>query len=368
MRNETIKWTAAANFARFWDIEAEDFLSMWRKCTRKAFLDTPHSHPTQGITTLLKNPDEAENVREAFRRLFIADDGNLEDRWDRILAFIEDINGRIKRLYPNSKMYLQTKEGTLSYLNLWDPDHNYRYKPQPANSWASYIGYGDWTTGQRFSLCKYYKMCDEIHEVVKDHEELLCVHRQRFENGEPDCDRELHILTFDVLYCFWGYDDARQEAMKEYQEAVAQQHIEELQDRISELDSRIQENEEGIQDVVVIGSSVKHKKWGSGVVCEGSETSITVEFAADGRKKFQWPGAFLNGFLQPDDQGISEVLKRNQELEQENSILWEERKQVEKELADTERVYDERENQHYRIRESDNRSTTEGHSSEHESR
>ena len=50
-------------------------------------------------------------------------------------------------------------------------------------------------------------MCDEIQEVVKDHEELLRVHRQRFENGEPDYDKEYHILTFDVLlsgcFCEW---------------------------------------------------------------------------------------------------------------------------------------------------------------------
>ena len=195
-------------------------LSMWKRCTKSAFIDTRHNHPSQGIALLLKNPSEVEGVRNAFRTLFSEETDDVEKKWDHILTFMEYINGRLADLFPNSSIYLQTREGVLTYLNLWDPDHNYRYKPRPANNWASYIGYADWETGQRFSLRKYYKICDEIREVVKNHQELLCIHRQRFENGEPDYDKKLHILTFDVLYCFWGYEDAQIEAHEEYQEVI----------------------------------------------------------------------------------------------------------------------------------------------------
>ena len=175
-------------------------------------------------------------------------------------------------------------------------------------------------------------MCDEILEVVKDHDKLLRVHRQRFENGEPDYDKELHILTFDVLYCFWGYDDARQEAIKEYEEAIAQQHIEELQDKLSEVTNKIEEKTAKIQKIDIIGSAVNHKKWAAGEVCDSNETSVTVEFESVGQKKFQYPGAFLAGFLQPEDPVLLETLKQNQVLEQENVLLKQEKEEIEKEL------------------------------------
>ncbi len=111
---------------------------------------------------LLKNPAEVEGVRTAFKALFVRDTDDVEEKWNRVTGFLEYINGRLVELYPNSTIYLQTKEAVLTYLNLWDPDHNYRYKPAPANNWASYMGYTDWESGQRFSLRKYYKMCDEI--------------------------------------------------------------------------------------------------------------------------------------------------------------------------------------------------------------
>ena len=52
LRNETIKWTAAANFAKNWDINAEDMLSMWKRSTKNAFIDTRHNQPTEGIRLL----------------------------------------------------------------------------------------------------------------------------------------------------------------------------------------------------------------------------------------------------------------------------------------------------------------------------
>ena len=111
--------------------------SMWKSCTKRAFIDTRHNHPSQGIALLLKNPSEVEGVRNAFRTLFSAETSDVEDKWNRILTFMDYINGRLTDLFPNSSIYHQTREGVLTYLNLWDPDHNYRYKSAPANNWAS---------------------------------------------------------------------------------------------------------------------------------------------------------------------------------------------------------------------------------------
>lgn len=331
-RDETIKWTAAAAFAMNWDINAGDMLSMWKKCMKNAFIDTSHSHSTQGITILLKKSEEQEGVRAAFRNLFQSDADDAEDKWNRILEFMEYINGRLTALFPNSTIYLQTREAVITYLNLWDPDHNYRYKPAPANNWASYIGYEDWGTGQWFSLRKYYGMCDEIHEVVSRHEELLRIHRQRFEGGLPDCDKDLHILTFDVLYCFWGYDDVRREALQEYEEAMRQQHIEELETQLLEIDKQLREKTEQIKDIDCVGLLVKHKTFGAGIVEKIEDTRIEIEFETKGQKTFQYPKAIIDGFIRFEDDAITECFRRNDGIRQEIDKLHAYRKTVEEEL------------------------------------
>ena len=333
LRDETIKWSAAANFAQNWDIDAEDMLAMWKRCTKQAFIDNRHNHPSQGITLLLKHPSEVEGVRKVFRTLFDTGVVEVEEKWDRILKFMEFINGRLAELYPNSSIYLQTKESVLTYLNLWDPDHNYRYKPAPANNWASYIGVTDWESGQRFSLRKYYKMCDEIQEVVKSHQELQRVHRQRFENGEPDCDKELHILTFDVLYCFWGYEDARREALEEYQEAMRQQHINDLEEQLKSINKEIQIKANAVTFPNCVGLIVFHKKFGTGIIDEFIDNRITVDFETAGSKMFQFPDAFIGGFLKPEDDSLMEQLKRNDQIEKDLIILQGQVKQIEAELS-----------------------------------
>ena len=334
LRDETIKWTAATKFAQSWDVDALDMLSMWKRCTKNAFIDTRHNHPTQGITLLLKNPAEVEGVRSAFKALFVNETDDVEEKWYRILAFLEYINGRLSMLYPNSSIYLQTKEAVLTYLNLWDPDHNYRYKPAPANNWASYMGYTDWESGQRFSLRKYYKMCDEIQEVVKNHAELLQVHRQRFENGEPDYDKELHILTFDILYCFWSYEDARREALEKYQEAMKQQRIDDLEDQLSRIRSEIKTKESLIRDPNCLGIKVQHKKFGAGEVTSISNGKLEVFFEGVGSKQFLYPAAFENGFLQPEEPSVMEQFRVNKTLEAELSLLREKAEQLQTELAE----------------------------------
>ena len=339
-RDESIKWSAAANFAANWDIDAPDMLSMWKRCTRRAFIDTRHNHPSQGITILLKNPSEVEGVREAFRNLFKKEPVDEETKWDHILSFMDYINGRLTDLYPNSSIYLQTKEGVLTYLNLWDPDHNYRYKPAPANSWASYIGYTDWESGLRFSLRKYYRMCDEIHEVVKNHEELLRIHRQRFENGEPDVDRELHILTFDVLYCFWGYDDVRKEALEEYAEAMKQQKIDELEEKLAAIEKEIAEKSVLIRQPEYVGLQVHHKKFGIGQVVNTEDTRVTIDFETEGLKRFKCPGAFLEGHLQLEDTSVIDQLRLNEEIRQELDSLQKQAESIIEELSSFENNHD----------------------------
>ena len=331
-RIDTIRWTAAANFARNWDINADDMLSMWKQCAKEAFIDTRHNHPSQGITLLLRHPNEVEGVRNAFRSLFSEESVGIDEKWNRILKFMDYINEKLREYYPDSINYQQTKETVLTYLNLWNPDHNYLYKPEPANNWASYIGYSDWESGQRFSLRKYYKMCDEIQEVVKNHEELLRIHRRRFKNANADYDKELHILTFDVLSCFWSNKDVRDEASEAYQEAMRQQHIDELEEQLRQIKDEIQIKSASIYYPECTGLIVYHKKYGTGTVEQLIDKRMNVYFGEYEIKRFNFPDAFVKGYLQIKDGSIMRKFMQSDQLEKSLIALREREQQLEKEL------------------------------------
>ena len=331
-RIDTIRWTAAANFARNWDINADDMLSMWKQCAKEAFIDTRHNHPSQGITLLLRHPNEVEGVRNAFRSLFSEESVGIDEKWNRILKFMDYINEKLREYYPDSINYQQTKETVLTYLNLWNPDHNYLYKPEPANNWASYIGYSDWESGQRFSLRKYYKMCDEIQEVVKNHEELLRIHRRRFKNANADYDKELHILTFDVLSCFWSNKDVRDEASEAYQEAMRQQHIDELEEQLRQIKDEIQIKSASIYYPECTGLIVYHKKYGTGTVEQLIDKRMNVYFGEYEIKRFNFPDAFVKGYLQIKDGSIMRMFMQSDQLEKSLIALRKREQQLEKEL------------------------------------
>jgi hypothetical protein len=58
-----------------------------------------------------------------------------------------------------------------------------------------------------------------------------------------------------------------------------------------------------------------------------------VDFETEGIKKFNFPDAFVRGFLQPEDDSILEQVKRNNQIEKELIVLREQEKQIEEELA-----------------------------------
>jgi len=58
-----------------------------------------------------------------------------------------------------------------------------------------------------------------------------------------------------------------------------------------------------------------------------------VDFETEGIKKFNFPDAFVRGFLQPEDDSILEQVKRNDQIEKELSVLRELEKQLERKLS-----------------------------------
>ena len=90
------------------------------------------------------------------------------------------VNARIEKYVSGSWKYPQNRNSVIYYLNLWKPEENYIFKATEAVAWANCIEYGDdLGSGKPFSLKKYYKMCDELLDEIKDNQELLNLHAKR---------------------------------------------------------------------------------------------------------------------------------------------------------------------------------------------
>ncbi len=320
VRNETLKWSAAERFKEHWNIDAEDLHGTWKASLNKSFIDTQHASPWTGIEKLLSKPEEVEYVREEFRKLF-QEDEDPDRKLSQIDAFIEQINAHIDLHEDISKHSYQDRPSVLTYMNLNSPDTNYRYKPDPANEWAAYTEVGDWTTGADFSLAKYYRMCDELLEIVKSREDLLALHNRRFEKGLKNYDQELHILTFDVLYCSWGLKSpmkaVKTKAKDELRRGRIREQIEALEEEKKPYQDLIRETRASMQVVEIKELPMTHKKFGPGVATVEEPDHLVVVLADGTRKKFKYPDAVAGGLIIPDDPEIAQILSENCRLEEE---------------------------------------------------
>ena len=76
------------------------------------------------------------------------------------------------------------------------------FQAGPAQSWANCVEYGDdFGTGKKFSLEKYYKMCDELREELLDREDILNMHGKRMAREAKGFDDQLHLMVFEVQSC-----------------------------------------------------------------------------------------------------------------------------------------------------------------------
>ena len=331
--NEGYKWTAESCFMANWNIDADDFPSMFKAAMKEMsnLIDNATVQPIGGILLLLKQDNEVEFVRECFRELYEEDSGDIDARQDRIYSFMEKINNRIDRYAKGSWKYPQTMNSVIYYLCLRFPNENYIFKATEATEWANCIEYGDdFGSGQTFSLAKYYKMCDELLDAVSQNEEIMELHRDRFEKYAEGFDDELHILVYDIMYCahnYHFYTDGMihtTSAKERIKRANARTELDAIDARMHEISQRISElsYSEG-QLVDMTGMSVAHKAFGNGIIVSQNGNIQIVSFPV-GEKKFQFPTAYTSGFLRADDEvmrQLSEAEENAKELDKLRSEL-----------------------------------------------
>lgn len=313
---EYYKWEAFKHFADHWDIEAENFAEMFKESMKLTsnLINNSRVSPTNGIVKLAERPELTETIREMFRELYSADDGNIAKRQKRIEDFRDKINGLLDKYEPGKWKYNQEFRTVLFYLNMRFPKDNYLFKATQSREFMYCTEFpDDFGSGMNFDLSRYYRMCDQLVAKIKETPELIKAHENRLTNTML-VDDNYHIMAFDIIYCAVVYNlysgiTIKKPAKKSSAEQQRNAKVDELNAKLEEatnaLNSALIEKSE-IGDIAVVGLKIRHKMFGEGTVVSQDGNIIIVNFAA-GEKKFALPMAFAAGFLICEDKDIIEL-------------------------------------------------------------
>ena len=303
---EYFKWDAIACFQKYWDINAESLFDSFSKAIAKTdvLLDGGHSAPSSGIKALLKIPEEVENVRGAFRQLFMPEE-NLSKRDLLVDHFVRDVNARIKKYWPNDSYKPQTIRSALCYLALANPKQNFFYMYKKAENWANYTEYGfDTGSGDSFSLPVYYKMCEELVSEIKADPRLQKCNEARMEKAGVTIDDDYHTLAYDIIYCATTYNmyiDIPTYQVKGVKERVIRANEREELSILFEDTVKTEKELNVFEASIVVppelvGQAVKHSKFGEGTILSLDGYKLVAKFGQD-EKTFVYPVVFANKSL-----------------------------------------------------------------------
>lgn len=337
---EYYKWQIVNRFRREMDVvlaaPQQEFAARLMEVKRlSANLIDNYTQPFYGLVKFAE--EEPETVREMFQKLYGEDGGDIIARQKRVQEFLQRSHALRERYYPNSYLYKDDMHSVTGYLFLYDPDHNYIFKATHAQIFADCIEfYEDWGTGQDVRLDVYYRMCDEVSEAIKRNRELLLTDAGRFaindekHMGEMYPDPEKHILVFDLLYCCHTYGlydgisfvrpkSKERQLMQERKEKAVRlaAALEEAKAKAKVLD----EAKQYVNETLKVGTMVRHRKYGVGVVKNNHVKSLSVEFPEVGEKLLGTFVAVANGIIQPvvnDDTKRIEVYR--EVLKQDSAI------------------------------------------------
>ena len=278
-----------------------------------------------------------------FQKLFAEDGGNLTQRQERIREFIDACEEMRKKHFPEYWKYEASQKSVMTYLFLYDPDHNYMYKATQANAFADHVGFLDeWGAGAGYRLDVYYRMCDELLAYIKQHSALLSTNKSRYEDhGEvfyPD--PELHLLTSDIIYCCTVYgllngielEHATTEAKR-----LARARWEKAQALLAEKEKaqwyadQLEEARNYVKTTLVPGSRVQHsnKSFGVGIIekiedyktADNCFTMVFVFFETQKKTLRLQLQSLINGTLSVEDKAVAEKIATHADvIKMESSI------------------------------------------------
>ena len=262
-----------------------DALYRVKECS-KNIIDS-YTQPFYGLVEFARR--EPERVQKMFMNLYSDDGGNLKVQMELIRNFFEQCNELLEKYFPDSYLYKQNCHSVSSYLFLYDPDHHYMYKATQSQVMADCIEfYDDWGTG-------------ELH-----------------------ADKELHILLFNIIYCFHVYNlfdgiTFERPKSKEKQLIVEKKNkAKTLKAAYEEAEKKIQLLEEALQyfiSAIENAGIVKHKMYGLCDVLSVDSKYIRLKSQKTGEEKQLGLAVVIaNGIITLDTPDFSEKKVRYQEV------------------------------------------------------
>jgi hypothetical protein len=330
---ETYKWVAIQHFQDNFDVDAENFAEMLRVSTAKSenLIDAT-TQPLYGM--IFYAEQEPETVRNMFKALYAEDDGDLIVRQKKIDKFIQDSEILRNKYAKDSWRYQQNQRSVMSYLVFMFPEVNYMYKYSQAMEFADCVDFfGDWGNGSNFKLNVYYKMCDELVNVIKENKELMEKNKERYKNASLPLykDESLHILAFDIIYCSQRYglyngieyqhtsSAEKKEKIKEIEKAlIVQEEFEKAEENYKQLLK--------IKDFILPQfkklSSVEHKTFGKGLILSVGENGVASISFGETTKSFSLSIAIGVGSMKVGNEKLEKYIKENfQIFKSETNII-----------------------------------------------
>ncbi|SDJ79244.1 hypothetical protein SAMN04487760_1164 [Lachnospiraceae bacterium G41] len=335
-RHEIFKWSAVQTCQNNWNLDSEDFLTMFKEAMSQTsfIIENSTIHPINGIVFLCEN-GKTEEVREEFRKLLEDDKGDIKARQKRIESFRDNINAMLSEIDSRKWSFCQTYREPIMFLSFIKPEENYMFKASPAKDFADYMDFGgDIGAGQSFHLSEYYRLCDEVLEEIPNDAELIKLIDDELEKEAATYNFDLQkfinnswklrVLVYDIMYVanttgfYTGFPvpakrKSRGSSITE-KERIKKKRIEELHNLLDSKGNELEEIKGKIPPLPnLTGMELNNIKSGKGKVILQEENYVTVEFAKDTRT-FSLPGCLSKGFLTGADPDTVELCKQISEL------------------------------------------------------
>jgi hypothetical protein len=323
---EYYKWQVCAVFHDLMDAalaasDSEFSAALYQAKTATFNIIDSYTQPFYGLVKYAE--EEPQTVRRMFVDLYASDGGDLTVRMEKIAAFFEKSSELLEKYFPGSYLYRQNSHSVSAYLFLYDPDNHYMYKATECKTMADCIGfYDDWGSGDNIRLDVFYRMCDEIVDGIQHCPELLATNESRYDGslhmreGKLHPDKNKHILLFDIIYCCQTYDlfgiipfakpDSKEKKLiLEYRQKAVR--LKEAFDEAKKTSEQLDKALDCFTAMLKPGVSIRHKKYGKGVISSVNRSYLLVKFLSETEeKRLGLPMVIANGIITCDQPGFDE--------------------------------------------------------------
>ncbi len=200
-KDEKFKWEAVEQFQRTWEIEAEDFVEMFKLATSKHLnlLASMNYYPV-GMILQFAEVDK-ERTRKMFKVLY---DEN-RDLAERINFFIDEAEAIRQTNASKWKNHYQDLRAISVYLLFRYPEKYYIYKYKELKKTVEVLGDNFSLIDRTDNKGTFYALCvnylDTLCQRLQEDEELQSILKDLL-SKESDCNADSagHILTTDFFF------------------------------------------------------------------------------------------------------------------------------------------------------------------------